>query len=139
MSIDRIWKKGDRISFSFPMEPLQIRAMDSLQNDANRIALQRGPIIYCVEGADNTGSVWDILLKPTTVFSAVPYQILSEPVIALQAVTDQMIPYSEGSQIKIQQKKITAIPYYTWANRGPNAMRVWLPEKITSIALNAGD
>ncbi len=71
VSIDRIWKKGDQVSFSFPMETLRIRAMDSLRNDINLIALQRGPIVYCIEGADNVGSVWNVLVKPNTVFKQV--------------------------------------------------------------------
>ncbi len=139
VSIDRIWKKGDQVSFSFPMQTLRIRAMDSLRNDINLIALQRGPFIYCVEGADNVGSVWNVLVKPNTVFKAVPYKILNEPVIALQGNAELSVPSEGGEGIKIHQEKITAIPYYTWANRGANSMRVWLPEKITSVALNAGD
>ncbi|HCL83128.1 MAG TPA: glycoside hydrolase family 127 protein, partial [Chitinophagaceae bacterium] len=62
ITINRVWEKGDQISFSFPMETLKIRAMDSLRNDADRIALQRGPLVYCIEGADNAGSVWNILV-----------------------------------------------------------------------------
>ncbi len=139
ISINRVWEKGDQVSFSFPMEILQIRAMDSLRNDADRIALQRGPLVYCIEGADNAGSVWNILVKPNTIFHAVPYRILNEQVIALQATVDQSVPAEGGSQIKIQKKQITAIPYYTWANRGADPMRIWLPDKITSVALNAGD
>jgi DUF1680 family protein len=121
------------------MEILRIRAMDSLRNDADRIALQRGPIIYCIEGADNPGSVWNVLLKPDMTFHAIAYHVLNEPVVAIQATANQSVPAGGGFQIKIQQKKITAIPYYTWANRGANPMRVWLPVKITSVALNAGD
>jgi uncharacterized protein len=137
--IEREWKKGDEISFSFPMDPLRIIAMDSLRNDADKMALQRGPFIYCVEGADNGDGVWNILVKPATVFKVMPYQVLNEPVMALQAMVDQSVATQNGSQIGFQKKKITAIPYYTWANRGANAMRVWLPDKIISVSLNAGD
>lgn len=139
ISINRVWKKGDQVSFSFPMETLRIRAMDSLRNDINLIALQRGPFIYCIEGADNLGSVWNVLVKPNTVFKAVNYKILNEPVIALQGNAELSIPAEGGEGIQIHQEKITAIPYYTWANRGANSMRVWLPEKISSVALNPGD
>jgi DUF1680 family protein len=139
VSIDRFWKKGDQVSFSFPIETLRIRAMDSLRNDINLIALQRGPIVYCIEGADNTGSVWNVLVKPNTVFKAITYHILNEPVIALQGNLELSVPADGGEGIKIREEKITAIPYYTWANRGANSMRVWLPEKITSVALNAAD
>jgi DUF1680 family protein len=139
VSIDRFWKKGDQVSFFFPIETLRIRAMDSLRNDINLIALQRGPIVYCIEGADNTGSVWNVLVKPNTVFKAITYHILNEPVIALQGNLELSVPADGGEGIKIREEKITAIPYYTWANRGANSMRVWLPEKITSVALNAAD
>jgi DUF1680 family protein len=137
--IEREWKKGDQISFSFPMDPLRIVAMDSLHNDVDKMALQRGPFIYCIEGADNGNAVWNILVKPATVFNAVPYKILNEPVTALQATVDQSVAAQNGYQVNTQKKKITAIPYFTWANRGANAMRVWIPDKIISVALNAGD
>lgn len=139
ISIERTWTKGDQVSFSFPMETLQIRAMDSLRNDQNRIAIQRGPFIYCIEGADNAGSVWNVLVKPHTVFTPVKYRILNEQVIALQANVEISVPDENGVGIKTHEEKITAIPYYTWANRGANSMRVWLPEKITSVSLDAGD
>jgi len=139
ISIEREWERGDKLSFSFPMEILRIRAMDSLRNDVDKIALQRGPFIYCIEGADNPGSVWNILIKPTTAFHPIADHILSEPVIALQATVDQSVAEAEGYQIRTQKKNIKAIPYYTWANRGANPMRVWIPEKIVSVALNAGD
>jgi uncharacterized protein len=139
ISIERNWMKGDQISFTLPMEILQIRAMDSLRNDQNRIALQRGPFIYCIEGADNAGSVWNVLVKPHAVFTPVKYRILNEPVIALQARVEISVPDENGVGIKTSEEKITAIPYYTWANRGANSMRVWLPEKITSVSLDAGD
>jgi uncharacterized protein len=139
ISIERNWMKGDQISFILPMEILKIRAMDSLRNDQNRIALQRGPFIYCIEGADNAGSVWNVLVKPHAVFTPVKYRILNEPVIALQANVEISVPDENGVGIKTSEEKITAIPYYTWANRGANSMRVWLPEKITSVSLDAGD
>ncbi len=139
VSIERMWRKGDQVSFSFPMEVLRIIAMDSLRNDAEKIAIQRGPFIYCIEEADNPGSVWNVLLKPNAAFQTLPYHIISEPVIALQTITDLSQPSKDGSHTNMIKKKITAIPYYTWANRGANAMRVWIPEKIISVALNAGD
>jgi DUF1680 family protein len=139
VSIEREWKKGDEVSFSFPMNVLRIHAMDSLRNDADRIALQRGPLIYCLEGADNPGSVWNILVKSTTVFHPVNYHVVNEAVIALLASADQFAAADSGNQIRIQKKQITAIPYYTWANRGANPMRIWIPEKIISVALNTGD
>ncbi len=134
--IEAEWKKGDVVEIDFPMEPRMIAAKDSLKQDNSRIALQRGPLVYCIEGADNDSKAWNIIVPENTSFTAVPYKVLTENVIALQAELPVLTVNEKGTEVRTEKKKITAIPYYTWANRGKNEMQLWLPTKISNIKIN---
>jgi DUF1680 family protein len=134
--VEREWKEGDVVDVSLTMVPRKVVAVDSVRLDHNRIALQRGPLVYCVEGADNKDGVWNLTLPPNTNFTATDYKILDEPVVALQTELPSAKANENGDGIKIEKRKITAIPYYCWANRGANDMQVWLPTKIKEVKIN---
>lgn len=117
--LDRAWKKGDRITYELPLEIRQLQSRPEVLANTDRIAIQRGPLVYCVEGADNQGKVLQLALSSSPNFTTKEYQILDEKVQAIQfQAWDGQSP-----------KTVTAIPYYTWANRGQNEMMVWIPKK----------
>lgn len=134
--IDREWKKGDVVTLELPMEVHTIQASEQISYDQDRIALQRGPLVYCVEGADNNGQAWNLILPTNTTFTTLDYKVLTEPVIAIQAEVPVVSISGDGMNVQTEKKKVTAIPYYTWANRGQNPMQVWLPRKIKEVKIN---
>jgi DUF1680 family protein len=134
--IDRDWKKGDKVELNLPMDIKRVSATPQVKADQGRVALQRGPLIYCVEGADNDSLAWNILLPDGAVFSTEPKTILSEEVVALQGKLPVIVASADGYNVRTEQRMVTAIPYYTWCNRGNNAMQVWLPRKIVDIKIN---
>ena len=134
--IDREWDKGDILAIKIPMEVKRIKSRPELKQDSNRVAIQRGPIVYCVEGADNNKKAWNIIIPPGTNFSVIDHKVLDEPVKALTAEVPVITVAEDGISLKTEKKKIIAIPYYAWANRGRNEMQVWLPVKITDVKLN---
>lgn len=134
--IQRNWQKEDKVEFTFNMIPKAIVASSDVKMDGDRIALQRGPLIYCVEGADNKQGVWNLIVPSNTNFTAIDYKVLDEPVIALQAELPSAMANGNGDGVKIEKRKITAIPYYCWANRGANDMQVWLPVTIKEVKIN---
>ncbi|WP_210490371.1 glycoside hydrolase family 127 protein [Rufibacter aurantiacus] len=134
--IDRKWKKGDRLELDFPMEVKKVVAKDSLTYNQNRIALQRGPLVYCVEGVDNGKEAWNMVVPEDTRFEATFNQQLLNGVVALKAEVPVISVSADGLSTVTQRKTITAIPYYSWANRGKSPMQVWLPTKINGIMLN---
>jgi DUF1680 family protein len=136
IEIEREWKAGDIINFDLPMEIKQIVSRPELKFNNDRIALQRGPLVYCVEGADNGGKAWNIILPQNASFTTAPQQILDERVIALKSSVPAVEVSSDGLSLKTENRTITAIPYYTWCNRGQNPMQVWLPQKIKDVKLN---
>ncbi len=136
VTIDTIWNKGYVIETEFPMKILRLTAREELKQDNNRIAIQRGPFVYCVEGADNNGKAWNIIIPEDTKFETIDYKVLNENVKALTAEVPVVIVNEDGTSLMTEKKKIIAIPYYTWANRGKNEMQVWLPTKIKDVKIN---
>ncbi len=134
--ISREWNKGDAVEYVLPMKINKVFAREELKQNKDRIAIQRGPIVYCVEGADNNGKAWNIIIPDNTKFETIDYKVLDENVKALTAEVPVVTVSEDGTSIKTEKKKIIAIPYYTWANRGKNEMQVWLPTKITDVKIN---
>lgn len=135
LTINREWDKGDQIQYSLPMEVQKLVSREEVAANMDRIAIQRGPLVYCVEGADNNGKAWNILVPKNTTFNVVEYQVLDEKVMAVQADMMVMTGSEDGMNLVSETKKVTAIPYYTWANRGQNEMQVWLPTKIQEVKI----
>jgi uncharacterized protein len=134
--VESEWKKGDVLEIGLRMGVNRVIARSDLKQDSNRVAIQRGPIVYCVEGADNNGKAWNIIIPENTKFETIDYKVQDENVKALTAEVPVVTVSEDGLSLKTEKKKIIAIPYYTWANRGKNEMQVWLPTKITDIKLN---
>ena len=118
------------------MQVNRLVSATDLKFNNNRVAIQRGPIVYCVEGADNNDKAWNFVLPATADFEISDQTILDEPIKALSAMVPVIKVSADGSSLQTEKKKITAIPYYTWANRGKNEMQVWLPTTIKNIKIN---
>lgn len=131
--LDRTWQKGDAVEVKLPMDVRQVVARREVKADDGRIALQRGPLVYCVEGVDNGGRAWNLIVPSNATYTTAPLQVLDEPVTAVQANIAVLEPAPDGKSIVNTPKTITAIPYYAWANRGKSQMQVWLPTKIKEI------
>jgi len=112
--INRKWNKGDKIEVNFPMGIREVIASEKIAEDQNKIALEYGPLVYAVEEADNAD------VDGITVNSKTSLKVTAEPDLL------QGIHVIQGSNA---EKKFTAIPYYTWSNRGIGKMKVWLPKK----------
>ncbi|MGE5395510.1 MAG: glycoside hydrolase family 127 protein, partial [Candidatus Saccharibacteria bacterium] len=121
--IDRQWKKGDVVSYSLPMSIRRVKANDKVVDDAGKVAIERGPMVYCLEGADNTLGLMKLMLPDTANLSA---KFVADKLNGVVAISgNALLP--EGTKSK--SVAITAIPYYAWNNRGANEMKVWIPVK----------
>jgi DUF1680 family protein len=134
--IERDWKKGDQVTLTLPMDVKRIVARKEVKQDEERVALQRGPLVYCVEGADNNGQAWNMILPDNASFESTFQKDLLEGVttISFEAPTLQIA--TDGQSVKSETRKVIAIPYYAWCNRGQNQMQVWLPRKIKDLKVN---
>ena len=134
--VTREWKKGDVLELNLPMTIKRVVARTELKQDVDRVALQRGPIVYCVEGADNDGQAWNLILPDGTSFETAYQKDLLGGVQTISFSAPTLQVGSDGKSVSTEMKKITAIPYYAWCNRGQNAMQVWLPRKIKDLKVN---
>jgi DUF1680 family protein len=133
--IKRVWQDGDTIELTFAMPVEIMRSNPKLRDNAGRIALQRGPVIFCLEEMDNGSNLRDLVLSANSKFSvSFDEQLLGGgPVISGSAWQsdhesyDDSILYSTAECKKVPVP-IKAIPYYCWSNREPGEMIVWLRE-----------
>lgn len=134
--IDRDWKNGDQVEMNLPMEVKRVTSRPELKQDEDRVALQRGPLVYCVEGADNNKQAWNLILPDKATFTTSFQKDLLGGIETIQFQSPTIQVSDDGQTVSTEVKTITAIPYYAWCNRGQNQMQVWLPRKIKDIKLN---
>ncbi|CAN5685791.1 glycoside hydrolase family 127 protein [soil metagenome] len=126
VELNRTWKKGDVVELSLPMSVRRIVSDDQVAADKGRIAVQRGPVVYCAEGADNGGKVRNLLLPDASALKAEWKPDLLRGVVTLHGPAESLTTAPDGKVVGTPTE-ITMIPYCTWANRGKGEMEVWLP------------
>ena len=110
--IARTWKAGDRVELSLPMPVRRVAANPAVEDDRGRVAIERGPLVYCLEGPDNGGEVATRVLPDAAVLTPEARPDLLNGVVVIKAAGE-----APG---------LTLIPYYAWANRGASNMEVWI-------------
>ena len=112
----RIWRKGDYIDLSFKMEVRKVASNPKVAANENKIAFERGPIVFCAEQADNPSGIFDMRIDQNE-----PFNYFYDPELlgGLGTITGQSLSKDKSSSFK-------AIPYYAWAHREMGEMAVWL-------------
>ena len=131
-TITRNWKKGDKVSLHLDMEPRIVTANEKVEADRGRVAVERGPVVYCAEWPDNAFSVRSVLMGPEPGMVAVPGDILGYPVEKIATIA-QALSYDKTGRLVVKDVKLTLIPYYAWCHRGSGEMAVWLPRSIQAV------
>jgi DUF1680 family protein len=107
--IRRQWQRGDVVEIALPMTIRRVLAHDAVKENAGKAAIQRGPVVYAVEGVDNGGRIANVKLP-------------LDAVLTPQFRSDML-----GGVTVVRGPNLVAIPYFAWANRGPTEMAVWIP------------
>ena len=125
-SIQRRWQKGDVIELTLPMPVRRVVADSRVKDNDGRVALVRGPLVYSAEWPDNNGHALNLVVADGARFTSEFDQRLLNGV---QVVTGAVTALSRSSEGRVQEqvRRLVAIPYYAWANRGAGEMQVWLP------------
>ncbi|HUI57256.1 MAG TPA: beta-L-arabinofuranosidase domain-containing protein [Bryobacteraceae bacterium] len=132
VAVTRTWKKGDIIELNLPMPIRRVVANNQVAPDRGRVALERGPIVYAAEFADNPGGkVRNLMLPDSAPLTAEFKSDLLKGVEVIEGKAIALNKDAQGNTVKTEQS-FTAIPYYAWANRGRGEMIVWLPTNQAS-------
>jgi DUF1680 family protein len=121
--VSRAWRKGDLVEVVLPMPVHRVLANPNVKADIGRAAVERGPLVYCAEGVDADGAVSNLVLddKAPLAAAAKPDLLNGVTVINGEATAYKY----KGGQLVSEKKKLTLIPYYSWAHRGRGPMEVW--------------
>lgn len=139
VEVRRVWQPGDRVRLNLPMPIRRIESHPRVEENRGRVALGRGPLLYCAEQADNPGlDLHNVVLPAEAELRAEQGADLPGGVVAIcgevqsqapDAAWDDALYRTAGSgqeEASMKPVTLTAIPYHLWANREPGAMRVWL-------------
>lgn len=133
--INRKWKKNDYVTVEFPMPPHLVKANEKVEEDINKLAVERGPIVYCAEWVDNNGLVSNLILPQNTVLTTSEAPRLFDGVTLIEGEVPAVVIEDGGLRVETKTRKMTLIPYYAWAHRGIGEMSVWLPDKVKKVRL----
>lgn len=106
--LTRRWQKGDVVKVHLPMPVRRVVSHEAVKENTGKVAIERGPIVYCAEAVDNDGHALDLKLSDDEVLAA------------------KLEPTLLGGVTVVKSKNLTLIPYYAWSHRGEGEMTVWL-------------
>jgi DUF1680 family protein len=132
VSVSRKWKVGDVVELYLPMPVRFTQADEKVEADRGRIAVTRGPLVYCAEGVDNAEDIFSYFVANKSVKTTIAD--FREPM--LKGVRQVIIPAESVEEKTVKSADLKLIPYYAWNNRGAAKMIVWLPETENLVRSN---
>lgn len=134
--IKRKWQNGDRIELDLPMEPVRVRSNPLVRANIGKVAIQNGPIVYCLEEVDNGPNLHTVVLPKD---SELEVSFREDLLGGVNIITTQgekakvetwgLELYKANASFEYQPAKLTFVPYYAWVNRQPGEMTVWIRER----------
>lgn len=131
VSISRKWKKGDKVELKLPMPVRYSHAIKEVKADNDRVAISRGPLVYCAEGIDNTEDVNRYYLTKVSTDAKVQRDDtgILKGIDLIKNVSADYIDVKGN----IHQTSLNLIPYYAWNNRGVSTMNIWFAENQKKV------
>jgi DUF1680 family protein len=136
--VTRTWQPGDKVELDLPLTIEQVWAHPRVRQDAGKVALQRGPVVYCLEEIDNGADLHEIVLPEEPMLKVSMhsgelgrYPVIGGPAIRRTVDTRDRL-YSFDVARRQRRVRIRAIPYFLWANRGMGEMIVWMRDGAAS-------
>lgn len=135
LHLNREWQEGDSITLTLPMPVRRVYGNSLLRHVAGKVAVQRGPLVYCLEEADNGAELHNLWLPKESEFSLIEGKGIFAHKVLIQAdglrmtsekADQQALYHYDKSPVKAEPKKLTFIPWFSWANRGEGEMRIWV-------------
>ncbi|MBJ8833431.1 MULTISPECIES: beta-L-arabinofuranosidase domain-containing protein [Citrobacter] len=136
LHLHRLWQEGDIITLNLPMPVRRVYANPQVRHAAGKVAIQRGPLVYCLEEADNGAQLHNLSLPKVSAFRKIQgvgmlkgkVLLQAEGVRVLSAHEDKPLYSFDNRQTALVKQTLTFIPWFSWANRGEGEMRIWVDE-----------
>ncbi|WP_208743944.1 glycoside hydrolase family 127 protein [Citrobacter portucalensis] len=136
LHLHRLWQEGDIITLNLPMPVRRVYANPQVRHAAGKVAIQRGPLVYCLEEADNGAQLHNLSLPKVSAFREIQgvgmlkgkVLLQAEGVRVLSAHEDKPLYNFDNRQTALVKQTLTFIPWFSWANRGEGEMRIWVDE-----------
>jgi hypothetical protein len=149
LTISRKWENGDSVDLELDMPVQRIQSNPNVKSNQGRIALQRGPIVYCIESCDNKENVYYLSLPRNSKLKTEFRPDLLNGIMVIKGKAQILESESDFEELyspvksEIKEVEMTAIPCFAWDNRKPGEMLVWIPEYLNltqgSVMGNKGD
>jgi len=124
--VERTWRPGDTVRLNLPMPVRLNTCIDKVEANRGRVAVTRGPLVYCAEEVDNGGAVQRFFVPEVTVAERIKTAAIAGGPLA--GITKVTMPAAEvTADGGTRDAALTLVPYYAWNNRGDKSMIVWLP------------
>ncbi len=120
---------GDVVEIHFDTPVRVVKANDKVEADRGRVAVERGPLVYCAEWPDNAFNVSNVILNRHPEFQVVERPDMLHGINEIKTEA-QVLSYDASGKLAVKDVKLTLIPYYAWAHRGEGRMDVWLPIEV---------
>lgn len=134
LTINRRWRKGDVVEISLDMSPRLVAANEKVAEDRGKLAVERGPLVYCAEWPDNKEvDLFSVLLPAKTQLTVVDEKAPGGARMITAGA--QKVSYDTDGHLQTDDFMLKLIPYYAWANRGQGKMMVWLPYEAGAMHL----
>ena len=124
--IRRVWKNGDVVELDFPMPVRRVVAHQAVRSDEGRVALERGPVVYCAEWPDNSGLVSNLVVPDGAQLGAEKRDDFLNGIVVVRGEATALHEGRAAGSVESVNQEFAAIPYYAWAHRGEGEMAVWL-------------
>ncbi|WOZ79419.1 glycoside hydrolase family 127 protein [Kosakonia sacchari] len=138
LHIPGVWQKGDTLTLTLPMPVRRIYGNPLVRHVAGKVAIQRGPLVYCLEQADNGAELHNLWLPQSATFKTFEGKGLFSHKVLIQAEgikrtsanpEQQLLWHYDHAPSARESQILTFIPWFCWANRGEGEMRIWVNEE----------
>lgn len=131
--VEKVWNDGDTVSFDFAMPVRRVYASPYVRQDLGKVCLMRGPLVYCLEEADNGNNLHLVSLPEESEIAPAQGEGVLSGMTTLKAKGLRIVPeegtlYRGAPCRRKEETQLTFIPYFAWANRGVGEMTVWVRE-----------
>jgi DUF1680 family protein len=132
--LERAWKKGDKVMMTLPMKVKQVVANEKVKDNIGKIAIERGPIVYCAEFVDNNGLTSNLIVPENQNFATEFQTNLLNGVMTIRGSANAL-NIENNASISTKNQPLVLIPYYARSNRGQGEMRIWFPTRIKNLEI----